>query len=300
MKSKKALKIGTAIISAVLIVLISFGAFGLSWQKIFVWCGFYADKSQELSVSFIDVGKADAVFITCDDYNILIDAGEDIHAEAVSAYLKRYKTESLDLLIATHPDKDHIGGMEKIINDFEIKSFWQPKISDDLIPKTACYENMISALNEKSISVINPKAGYKEVLGNMTLTVLSPHKEYGSTNNDSLVIRLDYYGRSFLFMGDAEKEAEQDLIKNNSDALRADVLKISHHGSNKGSINEFLQLVSPEYAVLSVGENTSNLPSKACVQRINDNDIKLLRTDLQGTITINSLKNGEIKVHFEK
>lgn len=300
MNKRKFRKIVIAFASVVMVLIISIGAFGLSWQKIFVWCGFYADKSAGVSVSFIDVGKADAIFITCDDYNILIDAGEDSQAKNVSAFLKRYNTDTLDLVVATHPDKDHIGGMEKIIQNFSVKNFWQPEISKDLLPETDSYENMIAALEEKKINLSFPAAGYREVFGDLELTVLSPDKIYDSTNNNSLVIRLDYFDRSFIFTGDAENEVEQDLIKHNPENIQADILKVSHHGSNNASCNEFLQLISPEYAVLSVGENTNNLPGKACIQRIEENGIELYRTDLQGTVTVNCLKDGEINIHTEK
>lgn len=297
MKKKRILKISTVIVCAALVVIISLAP---GWQKIFAWCGFYADKSRGVSVSFINVGKADAIFITCEDYRVLIDAGEDRDAQAVSSYLKRYGADTLDLVVSTHPDKDHIGGMSKIIDEFGVKNFWQPLISEDLIPETSAYTNLVNSLEENNIGIIYPSAGYKAVFGSMELTVLSPGKNYDSTNNNSIVTRLDCYGRSFLFMGDAETEAEQDLIASNPESLNADVLKISHHGSNNGTGNEFLQLVSPEYAVLSVGDNTNNLPSKACLQRVEDNGIKLYRTDLQGTVTINCLENGEFTVHTEK
>lgn len=296
----KYLKILLISILIAFLLIVSFGFFGLSWQKIFVGTSFYADKSQGMSVSFIDVGKADAIFITCDDYNVLIDSGEDIQAKAVLAYLKRYNVKTIDLAVATHPDNDHIGGMSKIIQEFDVKNFWMPKISEKLLPKTEAYKNMISSLDDKNLKIWFPKDSYKVVLGNMNVNVFSPSKEYDNTNDNSLVLKLDYYGSSFLFMGDAEKDVEQDLIKNHPNSLKANVLKVSHHGSNNASTNEFLQRVSPKYAVVSVGENTNNLPNKECVQRLTDNNIEVFRTDLDGTITINALDNGAIVVHTEK
>ncbi len=272
----------------------------INWKWIFAKAGFYPDRSHGVSVSFIDVGKADAIFITCDDYNILIDSGEDYKADHVSSYLKRYNTKKIDLLIATHPDNDHIGGMSSIINNFDVESCWQSQINENVISQTTAYKNMLRSLETKNINTEYKKAGDTYNLGDLIFTVLSPDKNYEDTNNASLIIRLDYFDTSFLFTGDAEDDAEQDLINNYKDSLQADVLKVAHHGSNNGSSYEFLQLVSPKYAVISVGENTANLPSKACIERLESNNIEILRTDLQGTVTINAQKYGKIKVHTEK
>lgn len=269
------------------------------WHKIFTGLGLYADKSQGVSVSFISVGKADAVFITCGEYNVLIDSGEDRDAQSVYAFLKRYGVETLDLLVATHPDKDHIGGMSRIIDSFEVKCFWSPLLSEDLIPQTSAYENMLASLDKKNLGITYAEKGAQAVFGDMTLSVLSPGKIYDSTNNNSLVIRLECYGRSFLLTGDAEQEVERDLISSCPEKLDADVLKISHHGSNNCSCEEFLSLVSPQYAVLSVGENTNNLPNKACLERIEAAGTALYRTDLQGTVTVTCLENGDLSVHTE-
>lgn len=288
------------IITIIIFILVFVICLLINWNWIFAKVGFYPDRSQGVSVSFIDVGKADAIFITCDDYNILIDAGEDYKADRVSSYLKRYNTEKLDLLVATHPDNDHIGGMSSIINDFEVKKFWQSEIDENVISQTYSYKNMLSSLQNKNITTEYKKSGDTYSLGDLTFTVLSPSKEYEDTNNSSLIIRLDYFGTSFLFTGDAETEAEQDLINNYQDNLQADVLKVSHHGSNNGSSYEFLQLVSPKYAVISVGDNTVNLPSKACIERLESNNIEILRTDLHGTVTISAKNDGEIKAHTEK
>lgn len=299
-KPIKIIKIILALILAVVTVVIGSGVLGFNWQNVFSLTGFYADKSQGLSVSFIDVGKADAIYITCDGYNILVDSGEDIYAKNVCTYLERYNVEKLDLLVATHPDNDHIGGMEKIINTYNVQEFWQPKLQAKIIPESINYQNMMTALEEKEVSVYNPEKDYSVNFGDLKVTVLSPDKQYSNTNDSSIVLMLEYFDRKYLLMGDAEKKAEQSLVNNYGEALKADVLKVSHHGSNNGSGNELLQYVSPEYAVISIGENTNNLPSKACVQRLENSGCQILRTDLQGTITINALKNGKIVVHTEK
>lgn len=288
------------LITIIMFILVFVICLLINWQWLFSKAGFYPDRSEGVSVSFIDVGKADAIFITCDDYNILIDAGEDYKADRVISYLKRYNTEKIDLLISTHPDNDHIGGMSSIINEFEVESFWQSDIDENVISQTSAYKNMITSLENKNVNTEYKEAENTYSLGDLTFTVLSPGKKYDDTNNSSLIIRLDYFDTSFLFMGDAETEAEQDLINNYQDTLKADILKVSHHGSNNGSSYEFLQLVSPRYGVISVGDNTVNLPNKACIERLESNNIEILRTDLQGTVTINAKNDGNIQIHTEK
>lgn len=297
MKRKVLLKISVAALCLALTVIISLAP---GWQRIFIWLGLYADRSRGVSVSFIDAGKADAAFITCGGYSVLIDAGEDENAQAVTSYLKRYGTKAIDLAVATHPDKDHIGGMSRLLDEFTVKEFWSPALNDGLIPDTSAYTNMLASLNRNNVGVTCAKRGTRAVFGDMTLTVLSPDKIYDSTNDNSIVIRLDCCGKSFLFTGDIEVQAEQDLISACAGELDADVLKISHHGSNNGSSGELLRLVSPEYAVLSVGENTNSLPNKACLERVEATGAALYRTDLQGTVTVSCLENGEITVHTEK
>lgn len=296
----KVIKIISVVVLLIVTVTINSGVLGFNWLDVFSSAGFYADKSEGLSVSFMDVGKADAIFITCDGYNIMVDAGEEISGKEICAFLDRYKTKTIDLLVATHPDNDHIGGMGKVIDTYNVKEVWQPKLNDNIISQTPSYENMIRAINEKSVLVKNPQKDYVADFGDLKITVLSPDREYNNTNDSSIVLMLQYHSRKFLLMGDAETDAELNLIKNYGEKLKADVLKVSHHGSNKGTSNELLQLVSPEYAVISVGINTNNLPSKGCVERLENSGCTILRTDLQANVTVNVLKNGKILVHTEK
>lgn len=299
-KHLKEIKIISVVVLAVVTLIIASDVLGFNWLDVFSYAGFYADKSEGLSVSFIDTGKSDAIFITCDGYNILVDAGEEITGKDVCAYLDRYKTKNIDLLVATHPDNDHIGGMGKVIDTYNVKELWQPKLNEKLITKTPSYENMIRAINEKSVLVKNPQKDYVADFGDLKVIVLSPDREYNNTNDSSIVLMLQYYSKRFLLMGDIETNAELNLINNYGEKLNADVLKVSHHGSNKGTSNELLQLVSPEYAVILVGVNINNLPSKGCIERLENNGCKILRTDLQATVTVNALKNGKILVHTEK
>lgn len=264
------------------------------WSRIFAFVGIYADRNSGCAVSFIDVGKGDCELISCDGYNILIDAGPDITAENIKAYLKRYNVDTLDLVIATHPDKDHIGGMAEILSEFNVKLFWQKTVDKSILPDTDCYNNMLMMLDEKNVKTAEPNVNNRVIYGNMCFTVLSPDKEYYTTNNDSIVVRLECFGKSFLFMGDAEKEVEKELITNDCN-LESDVLKVSHHGSKGASTYDFLQSVNPKYAVICVGENTNNLPSNAVLKRLDEDNVNVLRTDMDSTVTISVDNSGTLK-----
>lgn len=292
--SKGKQKVKTFVLLALFILLLCTG-FGIGWQKLFSLFGFSSDRSQGCTVSFINVGKADSILITCDGYNILIDAGEEVLAENVCTYLERYGIHTLDLLVATHPDKDHIGGMAKVIETFQVKRFWQWTVADSICPKTDCYTDMLDMLAYREVLSEVPSVDRKVVFGHGEITVLSPKREYGSTNNDSIVLRLDYGKSSFLFTGDAQEEAEKDLIHSGS-RLEADILKVSHHGSKNATSNTFLQRVEPMYAVISVGDNTNNLPSSALLKRLENSGTEILRTDEGGTVTIQADLYGSYNI----
>ena len=289
-----------AVVVIAAIALISVGAFGLSWQRVFSLFGFYADRTEGVSVSFIDVGKADCSLITCGESVALIDAGEDAQADKVVPYLERYGIEKIDVFVATHPDKDHIGGAAAVIERFEVKRCLQPSISTDILPDTSEYKKMTELLNSKNIFCDYAEAGDKFSVGELKFSALSPAFQYDTVNNNSVVLRLDCFGKSFLFTGDAEEAVENNLADIYGEGLKSDVLKVSHHGSKNATSNRFLQYVSPQYGVISVGENTNNLPSRVCVDRLNGNGVTVYRTDLQGTVTINVSKSGELTVHTEK
>ena len=299
-KRKRIIKTTAVIALMTAVFFISIGAFGLSWQRVFSLAGLYPDRDSGLCVSFIDSGKADSTLITCNGSVLLIDAGEDIFADSVISYLERYKIEKIDMLVATHPDKDHIGGMSAVMEHFDVNTFVQPNLDSNLIPETDCYTNMIDSIESKNIRCIYPEAGGEFSVKELNLRVFSPCRSYDTTNDSSVVLKLEYAGKSFLFTGDSEKQAERDMVSNFGEELKSDVLKVSHHGSQNSTTDEFLQYVSPQYAVISVGKNSNNLPSRACLDRLKENGINIYRTDLQGNISFTVSKNGDIKIHTEK
>lgn len=239
-----------------------------------------------LEVHYIDVGQGDCTLIKSGDEAMLIDAGDNTKGTAIQLYLIKQKITELKYVIATHPDADHIGGMPVIINKFEIGKYFAPPVSKD----TRSYDNVVQALKYKEMTALTPKTGSAYKLGNAEFTIVSTGKDYEAVNDSSICIRLVNGDNSFLFTGDAEKEAEADMIRGGQ-TIRSDVYKTSHHGSNTGSTQAFLNAVNPTYAVISCGrENDYGHPHKEVLDRLRNKRVKTFRTDEQGTII--AISNG--------
>ncbi len=237
-----------------------------------------------LLVHFIDVGQADSILIQVNNKNMLIDAGNRGDADSIVSYLQKQGVKKLDYVIATHPHEDHIGGMSDIIKKFPITEFYAPKKT----ATTKTFENMINALNGKKI--ITAKAGVKLNLGdNIEAELLAPNKDkYEEINNYSAVLKLTYGNNKFLFMGDAEKLSESEILGNNAD-VSADVIKVGHHGSSTSSSKDFLDKVSPKIAIISVGKgNDYGHPNKETLDEFKKRNYTVYRTDIEGTIVLQS------------
>lgn len=248
-----------------------------------------------LQIHFIDVGQADSILIKQDNNYMLIDGGNNEDGDMLVKYLKEQGVEKLDYIIATHPHEDHIGGLDDVLNEFDTDLVLMP----DKITTTKTFEDFLLAIkNRQDIKNKNgenvtlkkvPKLEEKYNLGNASFVIYAPNSSsYDELNNYSIVIKLSFGNNAFLFTGDAEKLSEKEMLDKNYD-LKADVLKIGHHGSSTSTSDEFLEAVSPKYAVLSVGEDNSyNLPKKTVMDKFENNNIPVYRTDEQGTIILNS------------
>lgn len=234
-----------------------------------------------LELHFIDVGQGDATLISCDGYHMLIDAGNNDKGTAVWSYLKQQGVERLDYVIGTHPDADHIGGLDVVLYKFDCGTVIMPEVEND----TRTYEDVVQVLEEKDYPVTCPVVGETYSLGEASFTVIAPNKDYGTDMNDSSVgILLEHGDNRFLLTGDAEEEAEADILANGID-ISADVYKAGHHGSKTASTEEFLNAVNPEYAVISCGEgNSYGHPHAEVLNRFRSMGIDVFRTDEQGTI----------------
>lgn len=239
------------------------------------------DENTKLKVSFIDVGQADCILVEADGHFMLIDAGNRDDAEDLIAYLEGEEVEKLEYVIATHPHEDHIGSMDKVIKGFDIGKMIMPEI----VHTSRVFEDMLDAIEEKGLKITKAKPKDTYQLGDAEFTILSPVQDYGDNlNNWSVGIKLIYGGNSFVMVGDAEALAEQDIIASGID-IKADVLKVGHHGSNSSSSDEFLEAVAPDYAVIQCGkDNSYGHPHKEVIKKLEDRKISLYRTDLQGTI----------------
>lgn len=236
-----------------------------------------------LKVHFLDVGQADAIFLSLPNgQTMLIDAGNRDDGDYVENYLKKQGIKKLDVVIATHPHEDHIGGMAQILNTFAVGKVIMPKA----VHNTKTFTNLLQVIKLNNISLVRAVAG-KTLIDEKDLNVkiLAPiDDQYKDLNNYSVVIKVTYGKTSFLFQGDAESLAEQEIIASGAD-LNADVLKVGHHGSNSSSINAYLSKVKPKYAIISVGKgNDYGHPNQKTLARLKNSGVKIYRTDLLGTL----------------
>lgn len=234
-----------------------------------------------LEVHFIDVGQGDATLIRQGEHAMLIDAGDNSKGTAVQAYLKSQNIAKLDYVIGTHPDSDHIGGLDVILYKFEWDTVMLPEVEKD----TRTYEDVVRVIEAENRRITVPKAGEVYKLGEAEFTVVCPQStEYEDSNNSSVGLRLKYGDNYFLFTGDAEEASEQDMLASGME-LTADVFKIAHHGSNTANTEEFLAKVNPKAAVISCGEgNSYGHPRAEVVNRLRRMGIDTYRTDEQGTV----------------
>lgn len=272
------------------------------WDKLFDVCAVndFSSNAEDypMSVHVLDVGKADAIFITCEGKNILIDAGEtDIHRQAYE-YLQRRNVRVLDFLVLTHQHSDHVGCMAHIVDKLDVKTFMMPYLKDDMIPTFKSYERLLLALDRKDMKISKPEPGSSFNVGNLKVDILAPVAQYDDMNSNSVVLKLIYKNKSFLFTGDAGKESERDMIAMGYN-LKADVLKVGHHGSKTATSQAFLNRVQPTYAVISVGEDRNKLPKKEIIDRLKKNNIKTYRTDLDGTVVF-ATDGDSLKFFCEK
>lgn len=240
--------------------------------------------SENLTVHFLDIGQGDCTVLTQGGHAMLIDAGDNDKGTAVQAYLNYLGIETLDYAILTHPDADHIGGADVVLYKFDCDTILMPDVEVD----TRTYDDVIQAMKSRGYTATHPQVGDTYSFGDAAFTVLSPSRSYSDNNNNSIVIRLTHGENTFLFTGDAEEEAEADMLTQGLD-VQADVLKVGHHGSSTSTSDEFLEAVSPSCAVISCGEgNKYGHPHAETMNKLRQMGITVYRTDEQGTITATS------------
>ncbi len=250
---------------------------------------------EDLKVHFLDVGQGDSIFIELPtNETILIDASIKDASDKIINYLKEENVSKIDYVFATHPHSDHIGGMSAVIKAFDIGQIYMPKA----VTTTKTYENLLLTIKDKNLKIKTAKAGNTIIdTDDLKLVVLAPNQDsYESLNNYSIVLKLTYKEKSFLFMGDAETLSEKEITGD----VEADVLKVGHHGSRTSTSQAFLNKVNPSYAVISVGLNNDyKHPHQEVVDRLEKKNIKIYRTDQNGDI-IFTTDGYNIDVKVEK
>ncbi|WP_292388043.1 MBL fold metallo-hydrolase [Methanosarcina sp. UBA5] len=240
-------------------------------------------SGQNLTVHFLDVDQGDSILLEIDGKSMLVDSGESDQGKVVTAYLQNQGISTLDYVVATHPHSDHIGGMNEILNNFQVEHF-----VDSGYPHTSkTYENMLTTIDQKNIPFQVAQAGQKiDFDPAVDIEVLNPTKTYSEDlNENSVVLKVTYGTTSFLLMGDAGLETEERIMKAGYN-VDSDILKVGHHASRSGSGALFISAVSPEVSVIEVGAgNDYGHPHAEILERLQKAS-KVYRTDLDGTITV--------------
>jgi len=239
------------------------------------------EATTEVLVSFLDVGQGDSILIQTENNVVLIDASWDRYSYRIIEYLGKYDIEFIDVVIATHPHADHIGGFPAVFEVFEVGTVYKPIAQHT----TLTYFNFIESIigNDIPISIIS--AGYEFELDGVIFSVVAPNSEgHGNLNNYSVVLHMQHYDVSFLFAGDAEVFSEVEMLLKDRH-MAADVLKVGHHGSRTSTTPSFLKAVDPTYAVIQVGRgNQYGHPHNVVIDLLYDFGVVVYRTDIHGTV----------------
>lgn len=236
-----------------------------------------------LTIHFIDVGQADCALLECGGEYLLIDGGNREDGQLVVSYLEQQGVESLTAVVCTHAHEDHVGGLPSVLAVYPTEAVYAPTntYSSNIFDKFLYYTD------QQGLAVTIPKPGDQLTLGDAALTVLGPVKSYPDANNTSIVLKVEYGDTAFLFTGDMEVSAENDMLDYWEGRMdwNCDVLKVGHHGSNTSTSYRLLNEVNPTYGVIPVGkDNEYGHPHEEPLSRLKQAGVILLRTDVLGHI----------------
>lgn len=245
-----------------------------------------AGSPTPLTIHFLDVGQADCILIQSPGgCNLLIDAGNNEDGPIITAYLNSLRIKRLDAVIGTHPHEDHVGSLDTVITTYKVGKVYLPKVASN----TKSFKDVLLAIKNKGIKVNTAQAGITVNLDPaLKIIMLAPNNtRYDELNNYSAVVKITYGRTSFLFTGDAETDSETEMM-NKGYSLKADLLKVGHHGSDSSTSKSFLRAVAPKYAVISVGAgNSYGHPHPVTLRRLEE-FAQVYRTDRAGTIIVTS------------
>lgn len=247
-------------------------------------------EDNSLEVHFLDTGEGDAILVRLpNDKTMIIDSGIVSRRKEILSYIDKVffgkQDKVFDYAVLTHSDIDHSGNMAYILDNYTVKNFYRPKIysaeydteysSQDLVIDNKNYDSIINKIKELNINTIFTEVGAETKEIDDYVKFLTPNKDYYDDENSySPMILLSYRGKGILLTGDATIENEVEVINSSYD-IDVDVLKLAHHGSNTSTSMEFLEFTSPEYAIISYGENTSGHPHSEVIDRIKNYNINL-------------------------
>lgn len=251
------------------------------------------ENDRQLSVDFIDVGQGDSILICSGGQSMLVDAGTNESGKTVLNFLSDKGIKKLDYAVGTHPHADHIGGLDDVIRGIDTDSLLMPNAVTD----TKTFNDVLDAAESRNLSITVPEEDDEFSLGASRVTVLSKNKEQSDNlNNSSLILKVVYGNFSLLLTGDAEKEAEKQLLSDKKD-VSADVLKVGHHGSETSTSGDFLKAVSPKCAVISCGKNNDyGHPHEKTLKKLEKQGTEVYRTDISGTISLFADSDGRFSV----
>lgn len=239
----------------------------------------------DLQVYYIDVGQADCILIRHQNENMLIDAGNNADGPKLVNYFKKIGIQNFKYIIGTHPHEDHIGGLDDIINSFNVENVLLP----EAYTTTKTFSDVLTAIENKNLEITVPNIGDKITFTNISIEILYVGNQEEDLNDNSIVIKLTYGNYSYLFTGDATSKCEKLMLDKN---IQANVLKVAHHGSDTSSSDQFLRKVNPEYAIISVGkDNSYGHPSDKIIKRLKKYTNNIYETKDYGTIV--TISNGD-------
>ena len=242
-----------------------------------------APTSGQLSVHFIDVGQADCALLECNGEYIIIDGGNVSDSSLVVSYLQQQGVTRLEAVIATHAHEDHVGGLPGVLAVYETAAVYAPTRTHS----SNCFDDFVYYTDQQGLTITIPQPGDVITFGDATATVLGPTASYADPNDTSIILMVEFGNTRFLFTGDMETGAENDMLDYWGEGFdwHADVLKVGHHGSDTSTGYRFLNAVMPTYGVISVGEgNSYGHPCEQPLSRLQQANVAIYRTDYLGTI----------------
>ena len=257
------------------------------WNQMFLRSGFGGSDPDPagLEIHVIDVGKADAILVRCQGHAGLIDTGAGGDGEDVADYLLRHGVKELEFVLLSHNDSDHIGGLPTVLGELAVDTLYQGELSvEEPSLEGAAMDRALSGWKGERRTLAR---GDSFSLGGASFSVLGPCRAYESSNDSSLVLRLEFGEVSALFCGDIEATAELDLVKSGQE-LQADLLKVPHHGSATSCSQRFVKAVMPQLAAVSVGPDRNQLPRAEALEQLEAVGAQIYRTDTDGSIVFSS------------